>query len=149
VDQKILDDLKRSASSVMREVPDGIILKDLLHSGEGQALHLFFQECKDPVASASVALDYGEAFKRFCRDRIWPGQIQQKKKIGVLTSEGRVVLFDFDDIRISWTITYGHPEAPDEQTYLLSNYEGDLIILQDPMILSWTLWKPYMISLQI
>ncbi len=93
----LLADLLANAGQTVRVVGDDVVVAHLYAERQVRPLDLYMAEAPAPAAEAA-ALDYGRAVRELAATGIFPGDLLLKN-FGV-TRHGRVVFYDYDELRL-------------------------------------------------
>lgn len=109
---QLLERLRRECRRIIDEDRDGIIVRHCFVERRLRPLDLYLKETKDETAAAAV-LDYGQALTDLARSNIFAGDLLPKN-FG-MTGSGRVIFYDYDELRLMTECRFRHwPDPPDE-----------------------------------
>lgn len=93
--EELMEELRREASSKIRESGNALILKHVYIERKMIPLNLYLRDCDDEQLE-SVMDEYGNAIKQLAANNVFPGDMLLKN-FGV-TRHGRVVFYDYDEL---------------------------------------------------
>jgi len=94
---ELLDELLASSGRTVRIDGDRVVIGFLYAERKVRPLDLYMDEAP-PAAALAAALDYGQAIRDLASTGIFPGDLLPKN-FGV-TRSGRVVFYDYDELRL-------------------------------------------------
>ena len=112
---ELLDELLASAGRSVRLEGDRVVITFLYAERKVRPLDLYMDE-SPPSARVAAALDYGQAIRDLASTGIFPGDLLPKN-FGV-TRSGRVVFYDYDELRLMEECRFldlPEPRNPEEE----------------------------------
>jgi isocitrate dehydrogenase kinase/phosphatase len=108
-----MEELRRSAPSVLEDEGETIVIKHLYIERRMQPLNLYLDRATSVQVDQAVR-DYGNAIRELASANIFPGDMLWKN-FGI-TGYGRVVFYDYDEIEYLTDCNFRRiPEAPNPE----------------------------------
>ena len=132
---RLLADLLEGAANSISTEGDDLVLSRVYIERRVRPLNLYVREESRERATAAI-LDYGQAIKDLAETNIFPGDLLLKN-FGV-TSSGRVVFYDYDEVALVTDCRFRELPEPDENFDLMdlaaSRYIGPQDIFPEEFI---------------
>lgn len=111
--EELLDELRRTAASILDDEGEAIIVKHLYIERRMQPLNLYLDRAT-PAQVDQAVRDYGNAIRELASANIFPGDMLWKN-FGI-TRYGRVVFYDYDEIEYLTDCNFRRiPQAPNPE----------------------------------
>jgi isocitrate dehydrogenase kinase/phosphatase len=108
--RRLLEELRESSARAVQVVGDAVIIRHAYTERRVHPLDVYLSE-GDEDAAIRAALDYGQAIRDLAATGVFPGDLLAKN-FGV-TRHGRVVFYDYDELRLLAECTFRDlPAAP-------------------------------------
>ena len=107
----LLEEFRQAATRAVSVTEEYVILRHVYVQRKVVPLPLYFQSEKDPEAIRRVLLDFGYFLKDIASSGVFPCDLFNTWNYGV-TSWGRVVLFDYDDVLPIERVTFREKPLP-------------------------------------
>lgn len=110
----LLEEFAQAATGAVEISEDYVILRQVYVQRKVHPLPMYFETEKDSEAVRKVLLDFGYFLKDIARSGVFPGDLFNIWNYGV-TSWGRVVLFDYDDVIPIERVTFREKPLPRDE----------------------------------
>lgn len=108
---EMLDELLAVAANSVRVEGEQVVIKHCYAERRVTPLDVYVRQAA-PAAARAAIIDYGQAIKELAVTNLFPGDLLLKN-FGV-TRQGRVVFYDYDEVRLLTTCRFYHlPRADD------------------------------------
>jgi isocitrate dehydrogenase kinase/phosphatase len=107
----LLDEFRQAATRAVTVTDQYVILRHVYVQRKVMPLPLYFQNERDPEAIRHALLDFGYFLKDIASSGVFPCDLFNTWNYGV-TTWGRVVLFDYDDVLPIERVTFREKPSP-------------------------------------